>query len=275
MGSPHPKALRAASQEAWPDRAQTLGNVEASSVRSEQYGAIFVKFRGEMTHIWQGLRTGEWLTAARLRGYSLILLGLSVLVLAGWIVASDGLLDRNGQPIGADFSNVYAAGSLTWQGRPADAYVPALQHAAEKAVFDGRDCRSTAGTIRRFSLRWPFSSPPLSPCCGTATPPSNSRPLRWRWAACWRRPMCWTTTSWCSRSRSAFLRGMGCATASAISRSACWPRPDRAAVVAQHRRHQLHTAGLLVELTFYAFVLRRAALDRAGIAVGAQGVAQA
>jgi hypothetical protein len=33
--------------------------------------------------------------------------------------------------------------------------------------------------------------------------------------------------------------------------------------------------GLLVELTFYAFVLRRAALDRAGIAVGAQGVAQA
>jgi hypothetical protein len=92
-----------------------------------------------MTHIWQGLRTGEWLTAARMRGYSLILLALSVLVLAGWIVASDGLLDRNGQPIGTDFSNVYAAGTLTWQGRSADAYAPALQHAAEKAVFDGRN----------------------------------------------------------------------------------------------------------------------------------------
>jgi len=92
-----------------------------------------------MTHIWQGLRTGEWLTAARMRGYSLILLGLSVVVLAGWIVASDGLLDRNGQPIGTDFSNVYAAGTLTWQGRSADAYAPALQHAAEKAVFEGRE----------------------------------------------------------------------------------------------------------------------------------------
>jgi hypothetical protein len=92
-----------------------------------------------MTHIWQGLRTGEWLTVARMRAYSLILLGLSVLVFAGWIAVSDGLIDRNGQPIGTDFSNVYAAGTLTWQGRSADAYEPALQHAAEKAMFDGRD----------------------------------------------------------------------------------------------------------------------------------------
>lgn len=92
-----------------------------------------------MTHFWQGLRTGEWLTVARMRAYSLILLGLSVLVFAGWIAVSDGLIDRTGQPIGTDFSNVYAAGTLTWQGRSADAYAPALQHAAEKAVFDGRE----------------------------------------------------------------------------------------------------------------------------------------
>ena len=32
-----------------------------------------------------------------MRGYSLILLGLSVLVFAGWIVASDGLISRDGQ----------------------------------------------------------------------------------------------------------------------------------------------------------------------------------
>lgn len=92
-----------------------------------------------MTHIWQGLRTGEWLTAARMRTYSLILLGLSVLLFVGWIAVSDGPIDRNGKPIGTDFSNVYAAGTLTWQGRSAEAYAPALQHAAEKAVFDGRE----------------------------------------------------------------------------------------------------------------------------------------
>jgi hypothetical protein len=92
-----------------------------------------------MTHIWQGLRSGRWLTAARARGYSLILLGVCAVAMAGWIALSDGLIDRNGKPVGTDFSNVYAAGTLTWQGRPAQAYEPALQHAAEKAVFGGRD----------------------------------------------------------------------------------------------------------------------------------------
>ena len=92
-----------------------------------------------MTHIWQGLRSGDWLTPARMRGYSLILLGICAIAMAGWIALSDGLIDRNGKPLGTDFSNVYAAGTLTWQGRPAEAYAPALQHAAEKAIFGGRE----------------------------------------------------------------------------------------------------------------------------------------
>lgn len=92
-----------------------------------------------MTHIRQGLRSGDWLTPARMRGYSLILLGICAIAVAGWIALSDGLIDRNGKPVGTDFSNVYAAGRLTWQGRPAEAYQPALQHAAEKALFGGRD----------------------------------------------------------------------------------------------------------------------------------------
>src|ERR1700690_1090844 len=92
-----------------------------------------------MAHFWQDLRSGEWLPPARARGYSLILLGLSALAVVGWIALSDGLIDRNGKPLGTDFSNVYAAGELTWQRRSAEAYEPALQHAAEKAVFGGRE----------------------------------------------------------------------------------------------------------------------------------------
>src|SRR5437899_8419260 len=92
-----------------------------------------------MTHIWQGLRSGQWLTASRARGYSLILLAMCALAAAGWIALSDGLIDRNGKPLGTDFSNVYAAGTLIWQGRPAEAYEPARQHAAEKAVFGDRE----------------------------------------------------------------------------------------------------------------------------------------
>jgi hypothetical protein len=92
-----------------------------------------------MAHIWQGLRSGDWLTATRARNYSLMLLGLCVIAALAWVALSDGLVDRNGKPLGTDFSNVYAAGRLTWQGRAADAYQPALQHAAEKAVFAGRN----------------------------------------------------------------------------------------------------------------------------------------
>src|ERR1700745_3373267 len=88
-----------------------------------------------MTHFWQGLRSGRWLTAARARGYSLILLAICALAMTGWIAVSDGLIDRNGKPIGTDFSNVYAAGELTWQGRAAEAYNPALQHAAAEGAF--------------------------------------------------------------------------------------------------------------------------------------------
>jgi len=92
-----------------------------------------------MAHIWQSMRSGAWLTAARARGYSLILLVICALAVIGWVAVSPGLIDPNGKPVGTDFSNVYAAGTLTWQGRPADAYDPALQHHAEKAIFGGRN----------------------------------------------------------------------------------------------------------------------------------------
>ncbi len=92
-----------------------------------------------MAGVWQSIRSGDWVTTQRLRSYSLLLLGFYLVACIGWVVASNGLIDRNGQPIGTDFSNVYAAGRLTWEGRPADAYDPPKQAAAEIAVFDGRD----------------------------------------------------------------------------------------------------------------------------------------
>ena len=49
------------------------------------------------------------------------------------------MIDRCGKPIGTDFSNTYAAGTLAWAGKPSNAYDPARHFAAEKAVFGGRD----------------------------------------------------------------------------------------------------------------------------------------
>jgi alpha-1,2-mannosyltransferase len=88
--------------------------------------------------LWQAVRDGDWLTPNRIRGYGLILLVFYAAAIVIWIALSHGLIDPNGKPIGTDFSNVYAAGTLLWQGAPADAYSPTLQHAAEAAVF-GRE----------------------------------------------------------------------------------------------------------------------------------------
>ena len=85
--------------------------------------------------IWKDLRSGGWLTAARARGYSLILLGLCIIAVAGWIALSDGLIDRNGKPIGTDFSSFYAAGSLVLDGRPGDVYNMAAHYAREQQIF--------------------------------------------------------------------------------------------------------------------------------------------
>src|SRR3978361_568657 len=88
---------------------------------------------------WQQILSGAWLSTERMRAYSVMLLAAAALGFAGWVALPNDGTDRNGKPIGTDFSNVYAAGTLIWQGRPADAYDPALQHAAANAGFGGRD----------------------------------------------------------------------------------------------------------------------------------------
>ncbi len=88
-----------------------------------------------MAGIWAAVRTGDWLTASRIRGYSLIVLALGFAMLVGLAVSGDGLLDYQGRPLGTDFSNVYAAGQWVLEGRPEAPYSPALQHEMEKRIF--------------------------------------------------------------------------------------------------------------------------------------------
>jgi alpha-1,2-mannosyltransferase len=84
---------------------------------------------------WQQLRSGRWLTAERTRAYSLILLGLYAIAIVGWIALSGGMVDRNGKPIGTDFSSFYAAGSLVLEGRAGDVYDMAAHYAREQHIF--------------------------------------------------------------------------------------------------------------------------------------------
>jgi hypothetical protein len=88
-----------------------------------------------MTSSWRQFQSGEWLTAARLRAYSLILLTFYALASVVWIALADGLSDANGTPLGTDFASFYAAGSMVLDGRAASVYDMAAYYAREQQLF--------------------------------------------------------------------------------------------------------------------------------------------
>jgi alpha-1,2-mannosyltransferase len=88
-----------------------------------------------MTSVTQAIRSGDWLTAIRVRNFAVIVLVTGVAMLVGLVATRQGLSDFQGRPLGTDFSNVYAAGNWVLAGRPEAAFDPALQHQMEKRIF--------------------------------------------------------------------------------------------------------------------------------------------
>jgi alpha-1,2-mannosyltransferase len=88
-----------------------------------------------MRRLLETLRSGDWLTAERMRLAAFGVLFASAAGLVFLIVTSDGRSDLWGRPLGTDFSNVYAAGSLVLDGKAAEAFDPVPHHAREQAIF--------------------------------------------------------------------------------------------------------------------------------------------
>lgn len=126
--------MRIAKLMALPSESSSPGRPYGSQ-SSQNPGTTSADASGNAIQIWQAVRSGKWLTASRARAYSLILLVLCGLAMIGWIASADGLVDRNGKPIGTDFSSFYAAGSLALAGHAGDAYKMAEHHAREQATF--------------------------------------------------------------------------------------------------------------------------------------------
>jgi alpha-1,2-mannosyltransferase len=81
------------------------------------------------------LRSGDWVTRERVRFVGAALL-IAFMTALGYLVATaDGLNDALGRPLGTDFSNVYAAGTLVRDGEPQAPFDPARQYAREQAIF--------------------------------------------------------------------------------------------------------------------------------------------
>jgi len=81
------------------------------------------------------MRSGDWLTREHVRLVALAVGAASLVGLLFLIATSDGLNDRQGRPLGTDFSNVYAAGTYVHDGQPAAPYAPEKQFAREQKIF--------------------------------------------------------------------------------------------------------------------------------------------
>jgi len=81
------------------------------------------------------LRSGDWLTRERVRLVAVSLLIASVAGFLFLVVTAHGAVDRQGRPLGTDFSNVYAAGTYVLDGNPEAPFDPPQQYAREQAIF--------------------------------------------------------------------------------------------------------------------------------------------
>ena len=81
------------------------------------------------------LRSGDWLTRERVRMVAVALLMASAIGFLYLVVTAHGGIDRQGRPLGTDFSNVYAAGTYANEGNANAAFDPPQQFARERAIF--------------------------------------------------------------------------------------------------------------------------------------------
>ena len=89
-----------------------------------------------LSHFLSLLRDGDFLTRERAllwAGGFLIAFAAAILFLA---VTAHGLNDYKNRPLGTDFSDIYAAGTLALDGVPEAAYDPVRQHEQERATLD-------------------------------------------------------------------------------------------------------------------------------------------
>jgi alpha-1,2-mannosyltransferase len=81
------------------------------------------------------LRSGDWLTRERIMLVAVVLLIASAAGFVFLIVTAHGDIDRQGRPLGTDFSDVYAAGTYVLDGNPQAPFDPPQQYAREQAIF--------------------------------------------------------------------------------------------------------------------------------------------
>jgi hypothetical protein len=88
-----------------------------------------------MNRLREALRSGDWLTRERVRLIAVAILMASAAGFLFLVVTAHNGVDRQGRPLGTDFSNVYAAGTYVNDGNANAAFDPPQQFEREKAIF--------------------------------------------------------------------------------------------------------------------------------------------
>lgn len=80
------------------------------------------------------LRSGDWLTADRVRAAGTVSLALACLSILYLLATSHGTLDAWGRPLGTDFSDVWTAGQMALDGRAPAAWDWAAHYQVQQAA---------------------------------------------------------------------------------------------------------------------------------------------
>jgi alpha-1,2-mannosyltransferase len=88
-----------------------------------------------MDGLRDALRSGAWLTRERIGRVAVLVLIASAAGFLYLVVTANGAVDRQGRPLGTDFSNVYAAGTYVLNGHPDAPFDAPQQYARERAIF--------------------------------------------------------------------------------------------------------------------------------------------
>jgi hypothetical protein len=84
--------------------------------------------------MYRQLRSGDWLTADRIRAVATVSLALGLLSILYLLVTSHGTLDAWGRPLGTDFSDVWTAGQMALDGRAPEAWNWAAHYQVQQAA---------------------------------------------------------------------------------------------------------------------------------------------
>src|ERR1700739_3034340 len=98
-------------------------------------GRMAIETGTALRRVLENLRSGEWLTRERVRIVAIAVLIASVAGFALLVLTAHGVIDRQGRPLGTDFSHVYAAGTYVLAGNPVAPFDPPQQYAREQALF--------------------------------------------------------------------------------------------------------------------------------------------